>query len=348
MPLITEAQLNKQIKAREFSPVYVLYGSEQMYVKEYTKKLVNAVAGKQPSDFNFHSFSGEVNLDTLASAVGVVPFMSEYNCVLVTDIFLDSMNSEELDKFKAICKQKVEGTVFILSMPSYVPKKNAKAFESIQKRAQKDGSVIEFKKPTEQMLEKHITKWANNNGKFISRINASQLIKLCGSDLNRLKNEVDKVCAYTEGEEIKTETIEKLVPQTLETRIFSLSDYVLAGRGDAAFQTLDQLFYQKEEPVMMLYVLSTAFTDAYRLRVADESGVKEKTLADDFKYGKRTFVLGRVRQSIRNVSTEALRKCVGLICEADEKMKSVSVNSRLLIEQLIAQLLLTAQEGRSR
>ena len=322
MPLITEAQLNKQIKAREFSPVYVIYGSEQMYVKEYTKKLVNAVAGKQPSDFNFHSFSGEVNLDTLASAVGVVPFMSEYNCVLVTDIFLDSMNSEELDKFKAICKQKVEGTVFILSMPSYVPKKNAKAFESIQKRAQKDGSVIKFEKPTEQMLEKHITKWANNNGKFISRINASQLIKLCGSDLNRLKNEVDKVCAYTEGEEIKTETIEKLVPQTLETRIFSLSDYVLAGRGDAAFQTLDQLFYQKEEP--------------------------EKTLADDFKYGKRTFVLGRVRQSIRNVSTEALRKCLGLLCEADEKMKSVSVNSRLLIEQLIAQLLLTAQEGRSR
>ena len=42
MPLITEAELKKQIKSRSFSPVYVIYGSEQMYVKEYTKKLVEA------------------------------------------------------------------------------------------------------------------------------------------------------------------------------------------------------------------------------------------------------------------------------------------------------------------
>ena len=86
MPLITEAELKKQIKSRSFSPVYVIYGSEQMYVKEYTKKLVEAVAGKQPGDFNLHTFGGEVNLDTLASSIGVVPFMSEYNCVVVLGI----------------------------------------------------------------------------------------------------------------------------------------------------------------------------------------------------------------------------------------------------------------------
>ena len=118
MPLITEAELKKQIKNRDFSPVYVIYGSEQMYVREYTKKLVDAVAGRQPSDFNFHTFSGEVNLDTLASAIGVVPFMSEYNCVVVTDIFLDMLNADDLDKLKEICKTTAEGTVLIISMPS--------------------------------------------------------------------------------------------------------------------------------------------------------------------------------------------------------------------------------------
>ena len=362
MPLITEAELKKQIKSRSFSPVYVIYGSEQMYVKEYTKKLVEAVAGKQPGDFNFHTFGGEVNLDTLASSIGVVPFMSEYNCVVVTDIFLDMLGSADLDKLKEICKTKAEGTVLIISMPSYVPKRNAKAFEAIVKRAQKDGSVIKFEKPGDDKLEKHIAKWANTQGKFISRLNAAHLIKLCGNDLNRLKNEVDKICAYTPGEEIQTEAIDKLVAQTLEARIFSLSDQVLAGRGDEAFMTLDQLFNQnrgdeafmtldqlfnqKEEPIMMLYVLSNAFIDAYRVRAADESGVSLQALAEDFEYGRRTFALERARKSTRNVSTEALRKCLDLLCEADEKMKSVSVNERLLLEQLIAQLLITAGEGK--
>lgn len=346
MPLITEAQLNKQIKERDFSPVYVIYGSEQMYVRQYTNKLTEAVAGKQPAEFNFHTFSGEVNLDTLASAIGVVPFMSEYNCVLVTDIFLDMYNSDDLEKLKAIFKQTAQGTVLILSMPSYVPKRNAKAFDSIAKRAQKDGSVVKFEIPGDDKLEKHIAKWANQQGKFISRLNAAHLIKLCGKDLTRLKNEVDKICAYTSGEEIQMEAIDKLVAQTLEARIFTLSDNVLAGKGDEAFQTLDILFAQKEEPVMMLYVLSTAFTDAYRVRVADESGVTEKQLAEDFDYGKRTFALSRSRKSTRQVSTQALRRCVDLLLQADYQMKSVTVNPRLFLEQLIAQLLLTAGEGR--
>lgn len=346
MPVITEADLKKQIKSRSFAPFYLLCGTEQLYIKQYTKLLTEAVAGKHPSDFNFHSFSGEVDLDTLASAIGVVPFMSEYNCVLVTDIFLDMLDKEDIRKFQTICGMRAEGTVLILSMPSYVPKSNAKEWVALQKSAQKNGTLIKFDSSDEAVTEKYIAKWCNQQGKLISRLNASRLIKLCGRDLTRLKNEVDKICAYTSGEEVSMEAIDKLVSQTLETKIFALSDQVLAGRGDDAFQTLNRLFYQREEPVMMLYVLTNAFTDAYRVRVADESGVKNAVLAEDFAYGKRTFVLDRARRSTRGVSTEALRRCLDALMDADLKMKSVSVNERLLLEQLIARLLLLAREGK--
>ena len=120
MPLITKEELNSQIKERRFAPIYVICGSEQMYVSGYTRKLAEAVAGKNPSEFNFHTFGGSVDLDTLAAAVEVVPFMSEYNCVLVTDIFIDEYNSDDAAKLKAICKRAVPGTVLIISMPSYV------------------------------------------------------------------------------------------------------------------------------------------------------------------------------------------------------------------------------------
>lgn len=46
MPRITEADLKKQIKNKSFSPVYLIYGSEQMFVKSYTKSFVRLLQAK--------------------------------------------------------------------------------------------------------------------------------------------------------------------------------------------------------------------------------------------------------------------------------------------------------------
>lgn len=346
MSRISESELKKQIKSRQFSPIYVIYGTEQMFVRRYSEQLADAVTGKNPSDFNFHKFSGDINLDDFAASLQIVPFMSEYNCVFISDIFFDNMDADSLARFKEITDKTVDTTVLIISMPTYVPSKNITAFKSLIKSAEKNGSVCEFNKLNQSMLERYIAKWANENGKMISHVNAAKLISYCGDDLNFLKNELAKICAYAKGEEVTVQDIEKLATQNLETKIFALSDAVLNGNGDKAFNTLDLLFYQREEPVMMLYVLSASYVDAYRIRVADECGVLKDKVAIDFKYKNRAFTLKKAREATAKVSTEALRKSLDLLVEADIKFKSSSVNSRLCMEQLIAQLLLVAKEGR--
>ena len=344
MPNITEADLKKQIKAKQFSPVYLLCGSEQMYVRTYAHKLEEAIAGKSPSDFNLHRFAGEVNMTELAAAMRVVPFMSEYNLVTVSDIFLDSLTPTEFDTLKEICAKPVAGTILIISFPSYIPKPSR--LDSLAKAIAKKYAVCKFDNQNAMTLEKSIAKWANQNGKLISRVAADKLIALSGGDLTRLKNEVDKICNYASGEEVSLSDIDKLAAVNLESRIFDLSDAVLQGNGQKAFQVLDLLFYQREEPIAMLVILSNAYIDAYRVRVASECGVTDQTVAEDFGYGKRTFVLKRVRNATSRVSTEALRKSVDILIDADLKFKSVKLNQRVYLEQLIAQLLLTAQEGR--
>lgn len=346
MAKITEAELKKQIKSKQFSPVYVIYGSEQMFIKRYTQMLVEAVAGKNPSDFNYHNFSGDIDLDDFAVSLQIVPFMSEYNCVLATDIYFDNMDKNSLDRFKDITDSVVDGTVLIVSMPTYSPSKNLSAFKAFLKKAEKLGSVCEFNKLNQSMIERYIAKWANENGKMISHINASKLISYCGDDLNLLKNEVAKICAYSSAEEISLDDINKLATVNLETKIFALSDAVLNGNGQKAYNTLDLLFYQREEPIMMLYVLSASYIDAYRIRVADECGVLKDNVAKDFSYKNRAFTLANARKATSRVSTEALRKSLDVLIEADEKFKTTAVNARLYMEQLIARLLLIAEEGR--
>ncbi len=346
MSKITESDLKKHIKEKRFSPVYVVYGSEQMYVKNYTKKLLEAVAGKKPSEFNFHVFQGEINLDELASAMQVVPFMSEYNCVLLEDVFFDMMTDSDLKRIKDICAIQSEGTVLIISMPSNMPEKRKSSFESIVKAADKTGSVCKFDKQNQNTIERYIAKWANENGKMISRINAGKLISYAGDDLTRLKNEIDKICAYAKGEEITLDDINKLAAVNVESRIFDLSEAVINGNGDKAYNVLDTLFYQKEEPIMMLYTLSSSYINAYRMRVAAECGVDVNTVAKDFDYKNRAFTLNKAARATSRVSTEALRKSIDILTEADLSFKSARVNPRLYMEQLIARLLITAQEGR--
>ena len=346
MAKITEAELKKHIKTKTFSPIYLIYGNEQMFVKRYTQLLVEAVAGKSPSDFNYHTFDGDIKLDDFAASLHIIPFMSEYNCVVASDVYFDNMDKQELDRFKEITSKAYEGTVLIISMPTYVPSKNAAAFKSLVKSAEKLGSVCQFDKLNQSMLEKYIAKWANENGKMISHINAAKLISYCGDDLNLLKNEINKICAYSQGEEVTLDDINSLATVNLEAKIFSLSDAVLNGNGQKAFEILDILFYQREEPIMILYVLSSSYIDAYRIRVADECGVTKEEVAKDFAYKNRAFTLANARKSTAKVSTYALKKSLSLLIKADEEFKTTAVNERLYLEQLIASLLLVAKEGR--
>lgn len=346
MPKITEAELKKQIKNKNFSPVYLICGSEQLFVKKYTEMLAKTVTGKHPSDFNYHIFSGIFELDDFAASLNMIPFMSEYNCVLATDIAFDEMDKGSINRLSDIVSTEHEGTVLIISMPSYIPQKNKSDYDKLIKQVEKIGTVCEFAKLNSHMLEKYVAKWANENGKMISQINAARLISYCGDDLNMLRNEIDKISAYAKGEEITLEDIEKLATVTLETKVYALSDAVIKGEGQKAYQSLDLLFYQKEEPARILYAMSDAYVDAYRMRVANECGILPKEVAADFAYRNRAFALDKARRATATVSTEALRKSLGVLVEAEMRFKTTSVNNRIYMEQIIAQLLLIAREGR--
>ena len=347
MPKITYKELKTQIRERRFSPLYVLYGDEQMMVKHYTAKLVEAVAGKQPNDFNYHVFSGDIDLERLDAATQLVPFMSEYNCVLLDDIFFDRLTDSGCAMLLEILKRQVDTTVVILSMPSNVPasKKGEATFKSVVKLADKNGSVLCFEALSDMEVEQYIAKWANENGRRISRSSADRLITLCGRDLTRLKNEVAKLSAYAKGEEITLEDIERLATVNVEQRVFDLADAVISGQGDKAFNVLDRLFTLREEPMILMYLMCSSYIDAYRMRAAGESGVTQKQVASDFSYKNRAFALNRAAKASVRLSTDALRKSLAVLLEADTALKTTSADERITLEQTIARLLLIAREG---
>ena len=100
---------------------------------------------------------------------------------------------------------------------------------------------------------------------------------------------------------------------------------------------------------LVLIVILSVFCGVNRTVASRKSAVSsrfEKTVAADFDYKNRSFALKRASRAASRISTDALRKSIDILTEADLSLKSVRVNPRLHMEQLIARLLITAQEGR--
>ncbi len=347
MPELSRKDFKQRINKKEYSSLNLIYGDEKMYVKLDTEFLITKLMGKEPSEFNFHSFSYPCSIDDIAVAVQVVPFTSEYNCVKVADFDFNALKKEELEQFMAVLENVPDTTVLILTMPTLEQdmKKQGAGFSKVKNYVKKNGVVCFDGRETDISLARQIVRWADKRDIKIEQADAYKLQEYVGDDLNTIKNELDKLCNYVgEGGLITGKEIELLVSKRLEANIFYLADEIVAEHSDRAYTMLDALFYQKAEPESILSVLSKAYIDYYRARVGLESGASMKDIAADFNYGRREFVLKKALPKISRIPTSALRESLDVITQTVADFHSMTFNKRLALDNLVAKLLLLAGE----
>lgn len=346
MAATTEAQFKKDLSGSDFDTLYCICGTEKLLVSHYTSKLVEKTAGKEPSDFNFHKFTDDFDVDELAVAIQVVPFVSEYNVVLIKDLDFADFSPTDGDRIVELLKSASGDTIIILSYPTKADLKTHPKDRKLKDIFKKKGTLLELNKLTAQALQKKLVSWASKRNITLTPQLAAVIIEYSGTDLNLLKNELEKLCAYVgEGGEITRGDIDALTTRNLESSVFDLSKAVIAHDSTSAFRILDTLFYQREEPISILAVLSSAYVDMYRARIAVKCGYNSSDMAKWFNY-KSEYRLRCAERDSKRTSTAVLRKSIDAIAETDIAMKSTSTNSRTQLELLIVKLLMTANEDR--
>ncbi|MBQ8859798.1 MAG: DNA polymerase III subunit delta [Ruminococcus sp.] len=344
MPILKESDFKKHISSKQFSNLYFIDGEEKKLVGMYTDALVKKLMGDYPPEFNFHVFDSDSEITDVSVACDVMPFMSDKNCVKLVDFDLESMTTDDINALCEIAKNLPDTTTIILTMTTVAPPlKAAKKYKKVRDIFEKNGVVADLGFRSAISLEKTVCKWANECGSKISPLIASKLINICSNDLNVLRNEIEKLSAFAGEDEITDEMISTMVAKNLQAKIYDLFDYVIAQNFDKAMSTVDVLFYQREEPVSILIALSNAYVDMYRARVALESGIPTKIMADELSYKNRAWVLDKMAKNSRRISTVALRRSLDALLDLNERMVSVTVNPRVEIEKLISRLILIAR-----
>lgn len=338
MANLTPGDVIKQLQVGSHAGLYYLYGKDVAGVAAFTKRLIKKLDG------DVQKYDGrDLELEQLADAVGQYSMFAQTNVILINDPPAEDWSANRIQSFLKCLEDVPSSTVVICNVTGFDVCGGKKAPTPKHKKLidffAKHGVVCNFEAKTAAQLVKPMMERASRSGCSLSRQNAEQIAQLCLCDTMRIGNELDKLCAYAEGGEITGEAISMLVVREDSLNAFALARAVTARNGRAAMEALDTLSQQRNEPVMLLSAITSAFLDLYRAKAAQAAGKHHEHVLEDFSYKGREFAVKNAFRDAGKSSLEQMRACILILRDTDAALKSTRLDGRILIEEAITRML---------
>ena len=335
LPLLKQA-----IKEKTPAPLYVFHG-EEAYLRSYwLDRLYKLLIDPVTEAFNYHVFTSETfSAQALQDSLDAQPMMAERSLIRIDDVDLFKLPEDERNACAALLSEipPMRTVVLVYETTEYKPDKRMKALSSAL-----EGAVeVCFRTPGERELVVWLTRHFQSRGKTADSRTCQYLIQMTGGDMTRLLGEIEKLCAYTQGEEITRAEIDAVVEPVLEAVVFELSDAIASGRFDAALHKLETLLQMQEEPIPILGAISSQMRRTLTAKILLRAGRGVKELMA--LCGIASYPASKTLEFARRMPDRFCEQAVLLCLETDERMKTSFDEPARLLELLVLRL---AQEAR--
>ncbi len=345
MAVITENDIKTAVKNNSYSRAYYFYGKDAVAVEKYTKALSARLVSKDDETYNLHTFDGKnLDIELLADSCEALPMFAEYVCCVVSDLNAETLTADQLNTVIDIVANLPESTVLIFFYTSvdvtdgkkYPTTKNKKLMDAVSK----NGSVCNFALKTPDTLSKEIMAAVSKAGCGISRDAARFLAEQCSCNTMLISNEVAKLTAFAQGNEITMDIIRQLSPRQIETTTFDLAKAIMRMDRKTAMRLFNDLVEEKIEPIVILYTITGNMLDMYRARTAMSVRKGPQDVKDDFGYAKNVaFRVDNAFRDVQKISMPHLRMCINTLAETDALIKSSRTSPQVLLEEALVKML---------
>lgn len=324
--------LKRDLAANAPGRLYIFYGEEGYLKRHYLQQLRTMCQGAFP-EFNVIQLDGEqVSVQSLSDAVDSVPMGSERKLVIVRDYPLMQPTGD----LKTYLPELLASLPEYVCLVFYYDALEFKADKRLNlwKIIQQNGLPVEFARSSGTSLLLWIQRHFQQLGKQISPAECEYLVFLCGSSMDNLLTEIQKIAAGTRESTIQRSDIDALGSRILEATVFELVDSIVAGQHSKALVTLRDLFDMKQEPVMILAVITKQMQRLYGAKLALSRGKTENDVAKLLGYTS-AYPARRLMQSARRCSLSQLRQAQSDCLEADLALKSSLPDGQRTLELLL-------------
>lgn len=329
MKALSRSELERSLR-EEVRPLYLLLGSE-IYLRRVAAKAITDAALSRTllREFNESAFS--LLSDPVQSAIAAalqLPMMSDRRVVRIRD-FAKLRDADEEVLIRYLNDPAPSTAMIFIADELDKRKKSTKVLLDVC-------TVVEFP----PLKDAEAKAWAKTRLKEL-KITAddqvlSEIIRLVGTDVQTLSNELDKLAsAAASTGRITADLVDDLIGRSRELSNFELGDHLMVGNRKRALETLHRLLEDGAEPVMLVGLIAGNY---HRLALGKHllaRGGREEVFRNiSLPPFKRDSYISTLQRS----SAEKIARGIQLTAAADLAIKTSQATPRLQLEMLVCEL----------
>lgn len=307
------------IKARKFSPIYILMGEESYFIDKICDALAVSVLPEDEREFNqFVVFGSDVTAAQVADLARELPMMSQHKVIIVKE----AQNIKNVDELEKYLDHPSPQTVLVYCYKNG----NIDKRKKIISKAKSVGVVFESVKLKDAALPTFISSYMKAHGVTIDQKIISVIAESIGSNLTRLSSELDKLILSLPDNDkrVTPELVEKVIGVSKDYNPFELKNALLSRNISKAYGIIN--YFDKNPKSGGAFVLVPSLFSFFQnlmlvwyapnrnnaAAVAQYMGFKTEWQVRDYISGMRVFSAMKTMQIISK------------LCEIDEKNKGLN------------------------
>lgn len=329
MKTLTRTELDRSLREGT-RPLYLLLGPE-IYLRRVAAQTITetALSRTMLREFNESAFS--LLSDPVQSAVAAaeqLPMMSEMRVVRIRD-FARLREADEDVLIRYLNNPSPTTVMIFIADDLDKRKKSSKVLLDTC-------TVVEFS----PLKDAEAKAWAKSRLKEL-KVSAddqvfSELIRLVGTDVQTLANELEKLAsAAAATDRITLDHIDELIGRSRELSNFELADHLMAGNRKKALETLHRLLEDGAEPVMLVGLIAGNY---HRLALGKHllaRGGREEVFRNiSLPPFKRDSYISTLQRS----TAAKIARGIQLTAATDLAIKTSQATPRLQLEMLVCEL----------
>lgn len=302
--------------------IILIYGKDTYRSKNRLSELREEYRLKNESGINERFLDGKnLSFNDLKNEVLGRSFFNEKKLLIIENAFANKNLKEDI---KEKGKEFLDSENIIIFYEKDKVLKGDILYSFIRKKA----LIEEFDFLKEEELKKWIKdEVLKNNGK-ISNNAINLLFDYIGNDLWRQKNEIHKLIAYKNKEEINEDDINLLINVQAETNIFNTVDAIAEKNKELAIKLIKTHLDKGESVFGLLALISTQFKNMLIVKTADN--YRNTSL--------HPFVQRKSFYQSQKFSIEDLKRIYNKILQIDSGIKTGKIDENIAIETLILEI----------
>lgn len=334
----------KEISSGQVQSSYLFMGDEEYLMKQAIGRLKDKYIDKNFETLNYIVLNGKKeDIDSLINACETLPFMNPKKLVVVEDInsFLDNIEDRKMDELYSYIDRLGDFLILILLDNENSLKKSRKLYKIYKAK----DNFVEFSKLGGRDLNNWVSSILTKNKRkmtpgdmeyFISE--SSYNSRNIDINLYDLENQILQIIDHKKEELIDRQSIDAVLIRSIDTNIFELLDAINNFDSGKSLYIFNQMYMDNEPVLKILFMIIRQVRLILGVKLYKEKGYGDKQIQD--KLGIKSYEYRKISALAPRFTLRKLTDTMEDLLDADRKIKSTSIEDKLIMEILLVNLTL--------